>query len=541
MFSAISSAFVIDVQSKLEPDSSERSEAYLRAILLSLNRSTAPDEDPIGPPVWSGPPTGIVATSNLLYASLVMSLLSAFVAMLGKQWLNRYLRHAGGSVIERCGDRQRKFDALEKWPFRIFFESLPIMLQIALLLLACGLSRYMWSVNVSVARVIISFTVLGLLFYLMILVIGTSSYECPFRAPAMMALLYFRDTILKLFAILPPPKFISIAYATLRASLSRTISGIHRATTKVSTSLLLWLDQTFQNTKRGLVQVIGILRPATLLPTTVEDATHQPLVPQTRAGLRVHVWNLDNIQRQNADNARCVCWILRNITDPEAIDSAIRLAGTIRWFDGDSDDNPPLGSIVSVFKACFDSTKQLHPNMRDRAYFSARAILQINTRARTQSCKRASKYPIPADSSSSSKSTDPDLRHILHMLELNSNSDRPIFDFPRGDTNTHAHLLWMSNLFVDLARVGPNLTLESYESYLSTAIVNHKPTIANTLLAWSISMGGQVEEETFWAVDKSYVMVSLPLLSLSPLKIFVRQRFIGNHTFSLISKSGRCY
>jgi len=34
-----------------------------------------------------------------MYASLLMSLLAAFVAMLGKQWLNRYLRHAGGSVI----------------------------------------------------------------------------------------------------------------------------------------------------------------------------------------------------------------------------------------------------------------------------------------------------------------------------------------------------------------------------------------------------------------------------------------------------------
>jgi len=67
-----------------------------------------------------------------MYASLLISLLAAFVAMLGKQWLNRYLRHAGRSMIERCGDRQRNFDVLEKWPFRSLIESLPIMLQIAL-------------------------------------------------------------------------------------------------------------------------------------------------------------------------------------------------------------------------------------------------------------------------------------------------------------------------------------------------------------------------------------------------------------------------
>ena len=87
-------------------------------------------------------------------------------------------------MMERCGDRQRKFDGLEKWPFRFFIESLPIMLQIALLLLASGLSRYMWSVNTSVARIVISFTIFGILFYIGIVVAGTSSYECPFQTPA---------------------------------------------------------------------------------------------------------------------------------------------------------------------------------------------------------------------------------------------------------------------------------------------------------------------------------------------------------------------
>jgi len=43
----------------------------------------------MAPPVWGGAPTKIVATSCLLYASLLISLLAAFVAMLGKQWLNR--------------------------------------------------------------------------------------------------------------------------------------------------------------------------------------------------------------------------------------------------------------------------------------------------------------------------------------------------------------------------------------------------------------------------------------------------------------------
>jgi len=494
-----------------------------------------------------------------------MSLLAAFVAMLGKQWLNRYLRHTGGSMVERCGDRQRKFDGLEKWPFRLFVESLPIMLQIALLLLTCGLSRYMWSVNTSVAGVVISFTVLGMVFYIGIVVAGTSSYECPFQTPASIGLRHLRDsgTTRKLFASLSPSNVISLVYATRRntrrllarfslpnvvsfmyatwmdarqgfvsasrfvydlmrhplswkVSPSHIVSCIHSMSTKVGHQtiiLLLRIDRAFGDAKQRLAQEIRRFGRAVLLPLTTEDANHQPCVRRDGPGLRVRVWNLEALRRRNGDNARCACWVLRNITDPEAIDSDVRLAGTIRWFDGNSNHDPPYDSVVSTFEACFDSTKHPYPGMRDRAYFSARAILQISMRARAQSNERASKYPIPAISSSSFKHTDPDLHHVIRMLERNSGTGGPTFDFPSGDTNTHAHSLWMSSLFVDLTRAGANLTLESYESYLSAAVTDHRPMIANILLMWDMFLGGHVEEETLWAVDKSYAVV---LLSFFP-------------------------
>jgi len=119
-------------------------------------------------------------------------------------------------MIERCGNRQRKFDGLGQWPFRLFIESLPIMLQVTLLLLTCGLSPYMWSVNTSVACVVISFTVIGFLFYIGIVVAGTSSYECPFQTPASIALRYLKDTgtTWKLLSSVSPFNIISLIYTT---------------------------------------------------------------------------------------------------------------------------------------------------------------------------------------------------------------------------------------------------------------------------------------------------------------------------------------
>jgi hypothetical protein len=60
----------------------------------------------------------MVHVQAILFASLAASLFSAFLAMLGKQWLNRYdSTDKRGSAIERCQNRQRKLDGIVAWYF----------------------------------------------------------------------------------------------------------------------------------------------------------------------------------------------------------------------------------------------------------------------------------------------------------------------------------------------------------------------------------------------------------------------------------------
>ena len=291
--------------------------------------------------------------------------------------------------------------------------------------------------------------------------------------------------------------------SSLKILLSHVVSGFRDMTGHQVIILLLRTDRAIGHTKQRLVQVIRRFRRTLLLPITTADVHNASCIPLNGPGLRLPVRNLEILRERNADNARCVCWVLWTMTDPEAIDSAIRLAGTIRWFNDTSDRNPPYEAIVSTFESCFDATKQLYPDMRDLAYFSGRAILQINTGAKLKSRDHASRYPIPAVSSNRYEHTDPDLHHIIRKLECNSGPDRPTIDFPTGGTNTPAHSLRMSNLFVDLTRVGQNPALKSYESYLSAATTDHQAIIANTLVIWYMFLGGHVEDETFWATDKS--------------------------------------
>ena len=142
-------------------------------------------------PQWSGPPPTIVRVQAMLYASLSASLFSAFLAMLGKQWLNRYVStDMRGTAIERSQSRQRKLNGVVTWHFDHIMEALPLMLQFALLLLGCALSLYIWRIDTTVASVVLGVTLFGLISYASVIIAGTVSVSCPYQTPGAQVLRY---------------------------------------------------------------------------------------------------------------------------------------------------------------------------------------------------------------------------------------------------------------------------------------------------------------------------------------------------------------
>jgi len=116
--------------------------------------------------------------------------------MLGKQWLNRYAStDMRGTAIERSQNRQRKLDGIVAWYFDHMVGSLPLMLQAALLLLGCALSRYLWEIDTTVACVVLGFTSSGIIFYVFIVAAGAASESCPYQTPGSNALRYLRPEV----------------------------------------------------------------------------------------------------------------------------------------------------------------------------------------------------------------------------------------------------------------------------------------------------------------------------------------------------------
>ena len=109
--------------------------------------------------------------------------------MLGKQWLNRYeSTDLRGTAVERSQNRQRKLDGIVAWYFDPVMELLPLMLQVALLLLGCALSRYLWGIDTTVASVVLGVTSSGVFLYIFIVVAGAASESCPYQTPGSHAL-----------------------------------------------------------------------------------------------------------------------------------------------------------------------------------------------------------------------------------------------------------------------------------------------------------------------------------------------------------------
>ena len=127
---------------------------------------------------------------------------------------------------------------------------------------------------------------------------------------------------------------------------------------------------------------------------------------------------LAKIRANNISDARCVSWVIRNITDPEALDAAIRRAGTVRWFDDGIDVEPVYDLIVSTFHACFGSDGEVYFGSRDRAYYSGQAILWIHTLAM---CKSRT-FPLPTTQYRATGFKI--LQKILDVIQTTSPEDR---------------------------------------------------------------------------------------------------------------------
>ena len=394
LFSAVTSAFILDVQSQLQPDTGEEIAALLRVLIYKID-NTAFGNDPPTLPQWSGPPHSIVQVQAILYASLAASLLAALLAMLDKQWLNRYAStDMRGTAIERSQNRQRKLDGIVAWYFDPVMELLPLMLQAALLLLGCALSRYLWGIDITVASVVIGVTSSGIILYIFIVIAGAASESCPYQTPGSHALRYIGPKVQS--TVHSAPSAVVSAASAIASAVIRTLRKSKTADTIKANAwwyrpwwsrdnIGCFLKDMILEIPRALV--IDTYRLArTTVRTPVAFLTgvyHGSTIVGLSVGFILRVRNLSNStpstpgwgldHQTTALDVRCISWMIQTSLDKAVHLSTLKHLATMVAL---ADFNPTLvADCFSIFTACV--------NVNDRKVVVTQGLEHLATVAAT--------------------------------------------------------------------------------------------------------------------------------------------------------------
>jgi len=218
------------------------------------------------------------------------------------------------------------------------------------------------------------------------------------------------------------------------------------------------------------------------------------------------------LQSTNAGDVRCVSWVLWKITDPEALDAAIRLAGTVWWFENGLDVEPPYDQIVSTLKGCFDSNGRIYPGSRDRAYHSAQTVLWIHICAMCVSGEFGERFPLPTIAHNPT-SLDLDLKYLLNIYASQDTPQMIYKMYVYNSMATPVCFQWTSNALLHLSWAKCNVPDTFRELFWFPWGRGYSPlplnAVLNNLLAFCIFIGRPVEWELLKIQDKRYAISSL--------------------------------
>ncbi|KAI0357154.1 hypothetical protein OH77DRAFT_137307 [Trametes cingulata] len=158
LFSAIMTAFDVEVYKELQPQSSDSS----------------------GPNV---PTPSAIVINALWFSALICSLAAASIGILVRQWLNQYTGGLASVSPDIARVRQFRRDGLKKWKVAEIMMLLPILLQGAVVLFLIGLILFLNQFNKEVTRIAIVLVAILLFFILVTTVLPTFKDDCPYQSP----------------------------------------------------------------------------------------------------------------------------------------------------------------------------------------------------------------------------------------------------------------------------------------------------------------------------------------------------------------------
>ena len=158
--------------------------ANIYQLLADPNRSNFSNSLPTSPPPFS-PPTFAVWVNGLWFLSLVISISCAVLATLLQQWARRYLKvtQTRYSLHKRARIRSFFAEGVEKSLLPWAVEALPTLLHVSLVLFFAGLAVFLWNVNLTIFKMVLSWIGVCAALYGSTMLISIFRCDSPYHTP----------------------------------------------------------------------------------------------------------------------------------------------------------------------------------------------------------------------------------------------------------------------------------------------------------------------------------------------------------------------
>ncbi|KAG6819814.1 hypothetical protein H0H93_008281 [Arthromyces matolae] len=186
LFSAVVTTFVAQTSQVLQPNDAQTTVSLLieikqllraagntttidsvRTSILGLDSTTYTSKD-----LW---------VNGLFFTSLTLSVTTALLTVLAKQWIQAYIEVVSGDARTQTILRQFRFQGLARWKLGSIIEGLPLILHGSVAMFLVGLSLYVSQISTPICAMISLITALTFVSYLASSAIPVFSIDCPFR------------------------------------------------------------------------------------------------------------------------------------------------------------------------------------------------------------------------------------------------------------------------------------------------------------------------------------------------------------------------
>ncbi|KAL0580863.1 hypothetical protein V5O48_001155 [Marasmius crinis-equi] len=195
VFAALSAGviatFVAQTSQALEPDQAQITNQLLVEQIIPLLRAggdaAAIERIPSPSVDWETSTHSVtdVAVNALGYLSLALSVGTAVVSVLVKQWLQLYVAATSGNTQDRALTRQLRYSGLYKWRLPEVVGVLPLLLHLALGIFATSILVFVYDLHPSIAYMVILVTAGVLSIYVATVFLTAFAVNSPYRIPVL--------------------------------------------------------------------------------------------------------------------------------------------------------------------------------------------------------------------------------------------------------------------------------------------------------------------------------------------------------------------